>query len=648
MPESSVDTLKQRLAQPAVAASLFAIVLGLAAYLLGWHRFVPILGRWEHFQFYYNYGAADPFLSFAIAPRANLAGKGYPLLDFGVFFTDLFGLTLTKFRAVTLAYALATSALLMVVFSRWFGRPAAIAGVTVTVLSTGYLVFANQLLVLLPTLMLCVLLVERCQRLADEPGSHLLIAAIGLISALLIIHYAMGRFFAVGWLGYFFGFRLLNACRNLAPGENWREPFRTELKTGAKIALVAVVALCILSYRNAYFLLDPWNVFFPRVGTEVEMDPGDLWNTITVNLRHIGEIVFPFIRIPGEGLPEAIISAYRAPILNLWHGPFLVLGFLVAVQRAAVRPLSDGAPYLGLHVLLFLTVGLTVFSEHFNGRSTISVYRLFGGYFAFAGYIAVAFLWLHQTAARLTPALRNAPGILLILVVVWAVISLDDQRRHLESRLADLAEIDPETEQFVPRPEKLPYGTKPTTYLQARYKKLADLLAQGLRCRSREDGGGNVKPLILRVAPAVLVSRGKYDGIFYMEPHNDLSATLAFYLADRGLNTGHLVIHREGDPGYRSRGDGYGGEPRVFSGPISWSNGEIVYKAKRPWRTTMKWSNPIQAPRIIVTFSSDEADEAARKLQQTGRKVMVSGRVESVLALTQENRAQAILCPGRT
>lgn len=618
--------------------AMAAITMGAVA--LGWHRFVPILGRWEHFQFYYNYGSVDPYLSFAISPRANLGGKGYPLLDIGVYITDLFGLTLTHFRAVTYVYALSTFSLLVIVFSRWFGRGPALVGVTITLLSSGFLIFSNQLLVMIPTLMLCVILVERCQRLTQTPDSKWLIPVIGLVVALLLIHYAMGRFFAVGWLAFYFGHRLISARLDLGPGEAWRRTFRAEAKTACLIGLAAIIILCILSYRNAYYLLDPWNVFFPRVGTEVEMDPGDLWGTIATNAGHIAEMLFPFIRISGDGLPEALMSAFRGPILNLWHTPLLILGFLVAVHRAVLLPRDKAKHYLGLHAIFVLTVLLSLFSEQFNGRSTISVYRIFCGYFAFAGYITVAVLWLAGFSAAWPSRVRAAAAaISFIAVGIWAVCDLEDFRKTLDRRLDSLAQVNAATGQFQPIPETLPYGSKVTTYLQARYAKLADLIAPALACATGD------MPLILRIDPAVLLNRNKYEGIHYLRLHNDLSATLAFYLADHGINSGHVIIHAKGDPGYRSRGDGYAGKARVFSGPISWADSKIIFKAKEPWRTVLKSSRLGVPPDVLVTFSQAESHAAAALFRQQGQHFLQSRWIKTVASLASAQSAAGSLCP---
>lgn len=619
---------------------LALIATSVLAVTLGWHRFVPILGRWEHFQYYYSYGAADPYLSFAIAPRANLGGKGYPLLDLGIYLTDLLGLSLPGFRALMYVYALATFALLVVVFARWFGAWPALAGVTVTLLSTGYLIFSNQLLVALPTLMLCVLLVERCQSLSDVPESKWRLVAVAIVVALLIIHYAMGRFFAVGWLAFYFADRVISQRTAAGPGASWFPVVRAEARKAGLIVLLSVVVLCLLSYRNAYFLLDPWNVFFPRIGTEVEMDPADLWTTITINLGHIGEMIFPFIRLSGDGLPEALISGFRAPLLNFWHTPFLILGFAVATARAVTRPPETRMPYLALHAIFLMTVLLSVFSQHYNGRSTISVYRLFCGYFAFAGYVAVAFLWLSDLTVSMPRAIRvGTAAILLAGIGVWGLTWLEDFRVTSEQRLDRLAEIDEQTGRFRPIPETLPYGTKATTYLQARYARLADMMAPALVCA--EPNG----PLILRIAPALLLSRGKYPAIHYLRLHNDLSATLAFYLADRGIDAGHLVIHSQTDSGYRSRGDGYAGKPRVFSGPIAWKNGKIVYRATPPLQADLKTTSRGAFPRVLIAFSDLESRLAAEQVRESGRHPVTSRRFDDLLDLRSAATSPTGLCP---
>ena len=177
---------------------LFVVSIASIFNLFDFQSYVPVLSTWEHFHYQYMYGAVEPGLSFRVAPRANVGGQGYVLVDVGYWLSNILGgHSLGNFRMLMQFYAFAIAVLMIVIFSRWFGILPAILGTMVIVFSPGFVIFASQTLPMWPTLLLILLFTERFQLFIIKPNQFWLYATLGLWGALLLTHYAMGRYYLV-------------------------------------------------------------------------------------------------------------------------------------------------------------------------------------------------------------------------------------------------------------------------------------------------------------------------------------------------------------------------------------------------------------------------------------------------------------------
>jgi hypothetical protein len=578
--------------------------------MLDWHRFLPVLGTWEQFQYAYTFGAADMHLSFAVAPRANTGGQGYPLVDIGYFLTNALGLSLPGFRLTTQIYGLLAAGMMLLVFSRWFGWLPALLGVTMAVLSQGYLIYSNQVLVMVPSLLLCVLLVEATQQLDRKPRSWGPIVCAGVIAALLLMHYAMGRYFAAGWLAWYFMARLVLAAVAAPSRRSFMAFARPQIAAAVWIGIIAVAGLVLFNLKNAAYLINPMELFFPNSGDEIEMRSNQLISTVVGNLPELGEMLFPYIFDQKGLLPEIMQDARRAPFFDIWHGPFLVIGFLVALRRSFRRTVTATLPYAALHVIAFLSLALPLFSEDLPGSSALISSRIVGGTFAVAGYITVAALWLSEIVQ---PCRLRIMGLAVwAAVILFAASSLSQTKHAMQTRAHDRARIVAETGAFISAPKELPPYIQEFDYLQARLRALADMLASGLNCRPH---GG---PVIFQVKPAVVFTSDTDWINPYMHDRNDLSSTLALYLADAGVNAGHTILHGKFDPGYRETGQGYAGPKRVYSGPVSWLNREMAYKVLPPVEAEVKTASGMQSNLAVTTFTASETRATQKALRDAG------------------------------
>ena len=70
---------------------LFVVSIASIFNLFDFQSYVPVLSTWEHFHYQYMYGAVEPGLSFRVAPRANVGGQGYVLVDVGYWLSNILG-----------------------------------------------------------------------------------------------------------------------------------------------------------------------------------------------------------------------------------------------------------------------------------------------------------------------------------------------------------------------------------------------------------------------------------------------------------------------------------------------------------------------------------------------------------------------------
>ncbi|HCL70531.1 MAG TPA: hypothetical protein DIC65_05785, partial [Actinobacteria bacterium] len=82
-----------------------------------------LLGEWESFTVYTTFGTADSSLSLTIAPRGNIGGQGYALLEVSRFLTEHLGVhpSLESIRLPVILCAAISLFLLFIIARRWFG-----------------------------------------------------------------------------------------------------------------------------------------------------------------------------------------------------------------------------------------------------------------------------------------------------------------------------------------------------------------------------------------------------------------------------------------------------------------------------------------------------------------------------------------------
>ena len=401
------------------------------------------------------------------------------------------------------------------------------------------------------------------------------------------------------------------------------------------LALVTIVILCVLDFRNIKALADPWNIFFPRIGTEVEMAPEKLGPAIYRNLILIIGMLVPQDFSAGD--PGPLLTGARSNILNIWHIPILLIGVGIAIRRTFHHRGAADFPYLSLHVIAALSVGLTLFSQHYGDVSTISPFRVFGGFFAFAGYITVFFRWLCRKMPGWSKVAQAGTGALTMLLFGFAIVSLSAQLSKLHGKIEEKARLNLSSGTFTPVPKIFSFEEHPQSYLHARLRKLAEMVANKGVCDTAQMS-------FLPLLPRIVLNEGKYDELAYLSKFNLISSTFAVYLRTAGVNAAYFILH-DRDPQPGPPGNGFAGRPRTFSGPITWKDQEIHYRNERILTGNLHSGMRTNKPRVIIGFSQAEAEAAHKLSASTGQKIHELPAVTSLRDLTDSLAARDRDCP---
>ena len=312
---------------------LFVVSIASIFNLFDFQSYVPVLSTWEHFHYQYMYGAVEPGLSFRVAPRANVGGQGYVLVDVGYWLSNILGgHSLGNFRMLMQFYAFAIAVLMIVIFSRWFGILPAILGTMVIVFSPGFVIFASQTLPMWPTLLLILLFTERFQLFIIKPNQFWLYATLGLWGALLLTHYAMGRYYLVLLMALTFMAEFVRGTMTFDIGK-LRVYFYKKLIINYLLLVTSIVfALIVICPKNAADLLNFSEILFPDDGDEIEFVANKLVPTILANFNLLLASITPFLA-DAVGLGVVAFQSSPEVLFNSVYPFFFRLAPAVSINR---------------------------------------------------------------------------------------------------------------------------------------------------------------------------------------------------------------------------------------------------------------------------------------------------------------------------
>jgi len=591
-----------------IVSSVFLI--SAAFYLFGLATFTPILGAWEQFHYHYLYGAVDPTISLRVAPRANAGGQGYALVEIGYWLSSVLGLSLFKFRSIMFIYSVVTVTGMIVVFTRWFGLVPAILGVSLSVFTLGFVVFSTQTLPMWPSLMLSVLFVERFQTYSSSPKAWWPKISLGILGALMLTHYALSRYFLVGWGMYFVIKETVDAYVSLEKKSQIIKKIKNVFVEFFIIFMMISLVFAAFSFKNANYLGHLNDLFFPANADEIEMRSSKILSTVLINIKIIFLSFTGFNGQHSVEYPDAMLAGRMYPLVYNFHTPIIILGFVVMIRRMFFRLNNGLMPYLPLAVIFLLTVGLPLFSEHIGPPPEWFVNsRLVSSYFGVSGLMVVAIAWLWEHVQNSTWKIKALITGVIVLNLM-SVSYLVEEKKSWWNRVENRGQINEATGEFVNVPEPLPLGVERDDYIQARYIKIASLISSKFACKAKAAN------ILIKINPSLLLVNGKYSALEYMLQYNDFSSMTALYLGQHNIQANYVIVYGVNDHGKFISGDGYAGKPRIFSGPIAWDKDKLYYQAEKPYAYALK-GPPLNDHNMLISFSNEESVGIKKMLSES-------------------------------
>lgn len=410
--------------------ALLAVVIAGSSLIPG----AMLLGEWESFTVYTTFGTADSSLNLTIAPRGNIGGQGYALLEVSRFLTEQMGVhpSLESIRLPVVLCGAVSLLLFFIIARRWFGPWPALMATALLAVNPTFSQYQHELIIAGPSLMAFFLVIERVQATANRPHRWIGWLTLSGATALTLLLYGPGRILALGMIGLWLLKSLIRAWRREYP-----LPPAALLLRAAGFAGTTVALLLAASPSNARFL-GP-SLLFPRNSENILVSgtPISPLEVVGTNLRIVVESLLLGGGSYHSSFLEATLIQGRVPIIPLLVVPLYLAGLLLCVfQLPFSRRLLD-SPYAAILSLAVLTcvpmlsssVQLLAAGDQLGSyindediwQATIVNYRLM--YFLAPAYLAIAALgaW----ALRRQVAVRIVAGLLvgaLVALGAWTLV----------------------------------------------------------------------------------------------------------------------------------------------------------------------------------------------------------------------------------
>ncbi len=352
----------------------------------------PLLGEWEGLSVFTIFGSQTTDIAFVITRSANVGGQGYPLLEVSRYLIDWLQLpfTLDLVRLPVKLMGAVGLAFFAIVARRWFGPWPALAATALLAVNPMYHQFQNELIVVMPSLVALIVLIERLQYLARNPTSWTGWLTIALVWTLLLTMYGPSRIFSTILIFFWLVIVVIRVLR----GRSGYLKGAMVLRGSVLIGLVPLLLLLAAPSNVRYFGI---RLFLPP-GAESVVAHKQLEGAaraITANARVMLESFF----LGGRGtyhsdFVEATLIQGRYTTIPLLLAPVVLLSFGVVVRRAwALRRkgISRYLVILGLAALTSLPMLTSSILPGENGpEPTLVNHRLI--FFVVPAYLAVAAL----------------------------------------------------------------------------------------------------------------------------------------------------------------------------------------------------------------------------------------------------------------
>jgi len=594
-----------------------------------------ILGLWESFYFYHTFGALEAPLEFRISPRANIGDPGHGLIEISRNVIDYFGLDLRleTFRIPAILYGAISIILFFIIARRYFGNWAALAATALLAANPMFHLEQHAMTVLIVSGMAFLLFVERLQALEFRYGSLVTWSGFSVATALVSLHYGVGRICAFIFLGFWFSKAFVIMCRK--PGGY--QVFRSIMHKGFIALLIIVGLLTLLDWKNLISLLRVDRFFFPSA-SEIAVLSGlyssisaDIFSSISLN----GKILFESLVTYGgdyhSAFPTYRAADYRFPLIAPVVLPFILGGLVISLARLRQRTILLAMPWLSVCVLFFVSTLPQLFSIVLinqpslpNGLSgSSSNYRLY--YILFPLYLLVAvfvhWVLIDNKRRRFTAVPLAA---VVIFMFAWSAYGLVKENSRFDLQLAT---IDPSLngplahQQWHDGTANLDRPDVNASHLQqhAQYFRAAQKITQLVR-----NNNAIGQPLLIKVNINHFTENLlKSQTLQYVNKLNVHAPYLAVYLADDGLDTAWMLML---DKGRTTRRLGFS-RPREYSATMELHEDTgLGYQNPQELVGVVQYFGSSTNPTAILTTTPEEVEVARRWFDARGlnyRTIMV-------------------------
>ena len=398
-----------------------------------------LLGDWESSTVFSTFGVRENSLSLAVAPRGNIGGAGYALLEMSRWLMTQFGLhpSLLTLRIPVVVCGVIALIFFFVIARRWFGPWPALGATALLAVNPIFSQYQHELIIAGPSLMAFLIFFERLQALAlhRERWRNWLTLSLALVLVFLL--YGPGRILAVALLGMW----LVGWLIRLRRGRDRSALLRLLLQASVSAAAVAV-GLVAAAPSNIRFLSP--RLLFPKNSENFLVSDSGVSPLDTLVLN--GRITIESLVLGGgphhSGFLEATMSQGRFPLMPLLIVPVYLAGLCLCALRLRSAKSRLSSPYTVILVLTALTTASMLTSSVFpldEGVRTVLVsslsdFRL--AYFLVPAYLSVAVV-LSWAAVRV-PWIRVVSAVVVIALLLAGAASIIESRTDFARRLSTI------------------------------------------------------------------------------------------------------------------------------------------------------------------------------------------------------------------
>lgn len=540
-----------------------------------------LLGQWESMSFYHAFGAVDAPLSFLIAPRANIGGQGYALLEMArpiITALDL-PLTLATFRIPAVFFGIASLLLFFTICRRYFGAWPALGA---TALLAGNQVFfqtEHMMTVLVISGAALLFLLERLQALEVRYWNVKAWIGASLAMVLVALHYGIVRIFAVMLIGLW----LVKVYWLLR-----KTPGSASIQAGiAVLAGYSIAAflfvLTVLDYRNLISVVQFPKFLFPehseiavlQYSSGTDGVPGFL-SALEINLRIFAESILGSTGDFHSPYATYVFADFRYPLLDWFVVPIATLGLIVALGNLRRRTAIFATPWGNILALLAVFSLPVLFSlvlvRNDVPFATLSVNRMYFCLIPLHMLVAALLAWLG--ASGLSRTVRYAAAFCVAAAFAVQIFNLIGEHARFEAQVfaADWQKHGPESRVFWD--DRAPNRDRQERYFishlqqHAQYAIVARQLAGKLRERHDRPAGENIRRIVFVDVNRFSEAPTAPAQLHYIVHRNFHAIFLALYAGQEGAKLNPVVMV---DPARRPispnlmAGLAYMGKPREYS-----------------------------------------------------------------------------------